>query len=296
MSQSRRLRRPWANTVSASSWSDSTYAELQWEAQRSGSGKWAVAGAILGLLIALIAFAPAAWLANGVASATDGRLLLSAARGTIWSGSALPVLTAGPGSRDASTLPSRLEWTLGLEGLGFELRLRQLCCTNGTIALQIKPGFGSMQVRLVPPPGGWVAQAPSAWLGGLGTPWNTLQLGGTVRLLSPGFTLESAQGRWRMNGRADVELAGASSRLSALDSLGSYRLSLTSDPASPGTSLLNLTTTEGALQLTGTGTWNPAGVRFRGEASAAEANQGALNNLLNIIGRRSGARSVISIG
>jgi general secretion pathway protein N len=38
-------------------------------------------------------------------------------------------------------------------------------------------------------------------------------------------------------------------------------------------------------------------VRFRGEASAATpADEPALDNLLNIIGRRNGARSVISIG
>jgi general secretion pathway protein N len=37
-------------------------------------------------------------------------------------------------------------------------------------------------------------------------------------------------------------------------------------------------------------------LRFRGEATAAEGDEGALDNLLNIIGRRQGARSVISIG
>jgi general secretion pathway protein N len=296
MIMSRRPRRPWHNSVSASTWSDSTYAEIAWEAKQTGGFKWAIAGIVLGLVAGLIAFAPAAWLAGWVQDATGDRILLSAARGTIWSGSALPVLTAGPGSRDATTLPSRISWTLGLKGLGFQLNLRQPCCMNGTVSMLIRPGFGTMQVQMVPPPGGWVAQVPSAWLGGLGTPWNTLQLGGTVRLVSPGFTLESAQGRWRLNGRADLELVGASSRLSSLESLGSYRLTLSSDPQAPGTSQLNLSTMTGALQLTGAGTWNPAGVRFRGEASAADADQAALNNLLNIIGRRNGARSVISIG
>jgi general secretion pathway protein N len=37
-------------------------------------------------------------------------------------------------------------------------------------------------------------------------------------------------------------------------------------------------------------------VRFRGEASAAGGNEAALSNLLNIIGKRQGARSAISIG
>ena len=59
---------------------------------------------------------------------------------------------------------------------------------------------------------------------------------------------------------------------------------------------LNLSTLEGALRLTGEGQWTGAGLRFRGDAQAAEGNEAALNNLLNIIGRRQGARSVISIG
>ena len=189
-----------------------------------------------------------------------------------------------------------MEWTLVPKGLGLELRARHACCLNGTVALQLKPGFGRTTAILVPPVGGWVAQWPSAWLAGLGTPFNTLQLGGAVRLTSPGLTLESVQGRWLMQGRADVELVAASSRLSTLDSLGSYRLTLAGDPARAGTSQLTLTTLEGALQLSGNGTWGANGVRFRGEARAAGEGDAALSNLLNIIGRRDGARSVISIG
>ena len=36
--------------------------------------------------------------------------------------------------------------------------------------------------------------------------------------------------------------------------------------------------------------------RFRGEARAASTDEAALSNLLNIIGRREGAKSIISIG
>jgi general secretion pathway protein N len=144
--------------------------------------------------------------------------------------------------------------------------------------------------------GGWIGQWPSAWLAGLGTPFNTLQLGGSLRLTSPGFTLETVQGRSLMKGRADIEIVNASSRLSTLDSLGSYRLTLAGDAAGAGTSQLTLSTLEGALQLSGNGSWSAAGVRFRGEARAAEGADAALSNLLNIIGRREGARSVISIG
>ena len=230
-----------------------------------------------------------------MASATDQRLLLADARGTVWSGSAVLVLTGGPESRDASALPGRLEWALGLNALALELRARQDCCLNGTVVLRLRPGLGRMGIMLMPSPG-WTAQWPSAWLGGLGTPWNTLQLGGALRLSSPGLTIESVQGRWRVDGRADVEVLGVSSRLTTLDPLGNYRVTLSGNAAQAGVAQINLSTTDGALQLSGDGTWGPGGVRFRGEARAGAADEAALTNLLNIIGRREGARSVISIG
>jgi general secretion pathway protein N len=290
-------RRGWGNTtVAATGWGESTFAELAWDKSRSAGVRWGIFGAVVGTIAALVVFAPAAWLANAVAGATNQRLLLTEARGTVWSGSAVPVLTGGPDSRDASALPGRLEWTVGTKGLAFELRASHACCLNNTIALQVRPGFGRTSVTLVPPAGGWIGQWPSAWLGGLGTPFNTLQLGGSLRLSSPGLVLETVQGRWLMKGRADVELMNASSRLSTLDSLGSYRLTLAGDAAQGGTSQLNLSTLEGALQLTGNGSWSTSGVRFRGEARAASGDDAALSNLLNIIGRREGARSVISIG
>jgi general secretion pathway protein N len=292
----RRSRRGWANTVAATGWGESTYAELAWDKSRSASLRWAVAGVVVGLLLGLVVFAPAAWLAEAVASATHQRVLLTDARGTLWSGSAVPVLTGGPGSRDASALPGRMDWTLGVRGLGFELLARQSCCLNNTVTLQLKPGLGRMNVVVLPAAGGWIGQWPSAWLGGLGTPFNTLQLGGVIRVTTPGISFESVQGRWLVRGRADIELMNASSRLSTLDSLGSYRLTLNGDASNAGGAQLTLATTEGALQLDGTGTWGANGVRFRGEARAASGDDAALSNLLNIIGRRDGARSVISIG
>lgn len=289
----RAAQRLWSPT--ATGWSESTYAEQAWEASRNAGFRWGVWGAIVGLLIGIVAFAPAAWLASGVAAATDRRLLLSDARGTVWSGSAIAVLTAGPDSRDASALPGRLQWDLGWSGPGLELRITHACCLNGTVAVQLRPGIGRLAATLVSPPG-WVGQWPASVLGGLGTPWNTLQLDGAMRLVSPGLTLEWVQGRLRVDGRADFELQNVSSRLATVDPLGTYRFTMAGDAANAGALQLGLTTTEGALQLSGTGSWGPNGVRFRGEAGAEAADEAALNNLLNIIGRRSGARSVISIG
>jgi general secretion pathway protein N len=266
--------------------------------RRPRSLRWAIAGAALGVVFALVVFAPAAWLADAVADATRQRVLLADARGTVWSGDAVAVLTGGPDSRDASALPGRLRWTLGFAGTAIELRTEHACCLNGTVVLRVKPGFGRVTTTLLPSPG-WTAQWPSALLNGLGTPFNTMQLGGTIRLSSPGLAVESVQGRVRFDGRADIELLQAASRLTTLDPLGSYRFTLTGNPAQAGgAAQLHLATEEGALVLQGDGVWEPAGgFRFRGEARAASPDDAAkLSNLLNIIGRRQGARSVISIG
>lgn len=290
----RGLRRRFASSAVPTQWQESSFAEIAWEKSRSAAARWSLVGVLLGALVGVVVFAPATWLTGAIASATGQRVLLADARGTVWSGSAIAVLTGGPGSRDASSLPGRLEWTLRFKGLGLELRARHACCLNDTVSVHLKPGLGRMTVTLAPKPD-WIGQWPGAFLGGLGTPWNTLQLGGSLRLMSSGLRLDLVQGRWIVDGQADIDMLQASSRVSTLEPLGSYRFSLMGSAGGP--SQLRLSTIDGALQLNGEGTAGPNGVRFRGEARAAtEADEAALNNLLNIIGRRNGAVSVISIG
>lgn len=258
--------------------------------------RWAVVGALIGVLLALPLFAPATWLASALAGATEGRLLLADARGTVWRGSAVLVLTGGPGSRDASALPGRLHWTLGLEGTALALRARQACCIGQELLLRVMPRLGGLQIELpastTPAPlGHW----PASWLAGLGTPWNTLQPAGTLQLTSPGFSARQVQGRWTFSGRLELELQGFASSLSTLEELGSYRLSLQGGGQGEAASL-QLSTLSGALQMRGSGQWVASKLRFNGEAQASPGAEAALNNLLNIIGRRRGALSIISIG
>ena len=107
--------------------------------------RWAAAGAALGALLALVALAPAAWVAAAVADASGQRLLLADARGTVWSGSAVPVLTGGEGSRDASALPGRVSWTLRPDGLALGVALRQACCITGELRLKVEPRIGGVR-------------------------------------------------------------------------------------------------------------------------------------------------------
>lgn len=259
---------------------------------------WALAGAALGGLAALVAFAPATWLAQGLARATSERLLLADARGTVWQGSAVLVLSGGAGSRDASALPGRLHWSVGLDGAALLLRARQACCIQDELRLRVQPRLGGLRVDVPPPAAGATAALahwPAAWLVGLGTPWNTLQPSGTLELATSGFRAESVQGRWLFSGRLDLDLRGMASSLSTLDELGSYRLSVQGEPDGEATRL-QLVTVGGALQLEGSGQWVASKLRFNGQASAAPGSEEALGNLLNIIGRRRGAVSIISIG
>jgi general secretion pathway protein N len=254
------------------------------------------AGAVLGALVALVVYAPAAWLAGGVASATGQRLLLADARGTLWQGSAVLVLTGGADSRDAAALPGRLAWRVGLAGTRLAVVARHACCLNGDLQLLVEPGVGRVKVSL-PAGDGVRGQWPASWLAGLGTPWNTLQLGGWLRLASPGLSVEAVQGRWRLDGSADLQFDDVQSRLSTLPRLGSYRIGIAgAGDGAAGGAAITLSTIEGPLLLSGSGQWATGGARFRGEARADEGAEAALNNLLNLIGRRQGALSVISIG
>lgn len=261
--------------------------------------RWSVVGALLGVLLALVIFAPASWLAQGLASATQGHLLLTDTRGSIWGGSGVLVLTGGAGSRDAAALPGRLSWRMGLRWAGgpaFSLHAAQACCINGELALLLRPGLGRFEIS-IESRADWLARWPSGWLSGLGTPWNTLQLGGSLRMSARDFRMEWVQGRWRQAGELQLDLVNMSSRISTLEPLGSYRLNLSADPANAGVSQLRLSTLDGGLLLSGQGTLSTGGKsRFIGEASAAPGREEALNNLLNIIGRRQGARSVLTIG
>ena len=140
-----------------------------------------------------------------------------------------------------------------------------------------------------------LGQWPASWLVGLGTPWNTLQPSGTLQLSSAGLVAEAVQGRWTFGGQGELQLRGLASSLSTLEELGSYRLQLQGD-ARGDAAQLQLSTLAGALQLSGSGQWAASKLRFNGQASAAPGSESALGNLLNIIGRRQGALSLISIG
>lgn len=253
---------------------------------------WGWAGLALGLVLGSLVFAPARWLGSWVQQSSGGQLQLQEAQGTVWTGSARLLLTGGAGSQDRATLPGRLQWQLRPAltgaGAGLVLQLRADCCLPQAWTWRLSPHWGGGRLALSDA----VSQWPAQWLAGLGTPWNTIAAQGQLVVRTQALSLDWSAGRLQLAGSAQLDALALSSRLSTLQPMGSYRLTL-SGGASPSLQLVTLT---GALQLSGQGQWVGNRLRFVGEASAAPESLAALSNLLNIIGRRDGARSIIKVG
>ena len=249
---------------------------------------WAIAGALAGLLPAIVVFAPAQWLTQRLSAATGGQVQLTQARGTVWTGSAQLVLTGGGASQDRAALPGRLEWQLRPSWSGLRLQVHASCCTQQPIQASIQLQLGRVRLALQDNSSQW----PAAVLAGLGTPWNTLQPQGQLMLQTRGLEAVWSAGRMVLAGTAQLDAMSMSSRLSTLRPMGSYRLNL----AGGEVPTLTISTLQGHLQLSGSGQWVGQRLRFNGEATAAPDREAALANLLNIIGRRSGARSLITVG
>ena len=250
---------------------------------------WAAAGALTGLLLALLLFAPARWLAALVRQASGERITLFEPRGSFWQGSAQLVFSGGPGSRDQAALPGQLAWRIRPTWNGMTLQLSAECCTPQALRLNAMPvGWGGVRLALADSQSSW----PAGLLAGLGTPWNTLQAQGQLVASTTGFQADWTQGRLSLAGRVQLDATHISSRLSTLQPMGSYRVTLQGGPSST----LQVSTLEGSLQLTGQGQWVGERLRFEGVASATPESIEALSNLLNIIGRRNGARSIIKVG
>lgn len=257
-------------------------------AHRRSPWGWALTGALVGLLLATLLNAPARWLIALLQPVLGERVLLQDARGTLWNGSARLTLSGGAGSTDSASLPGRLGWHIrpGWSGLGVDLNAD--CCMQQSWHWQVQPGWGGVKLLLSDS----VSQWPAHWLSGLGTPWNTVEVEGQLALSTQALVLEWASGRLLLAGQAQLDALQVSSRLSTLKPMGSYRIVLSGGSA-PG---FVLSTLDGALQLSGSGQWVGNRLRFDGAASAAPERLDALANLLNIIGRRDGARAIIKIG
>nr|CBA31601.1 hypothetical protein Csp_D27940 [Curvibacter putative symbiont of Hydra magnipapillata] len=254
---------------------------------------WAVSGITLGLLAGTLVFAPARWLAAGLDWA-GSPLQLHNAQGTLWNGSGQ--LTFQSDAQGSTALPGQLEWTLRPAWIhqqpGLRVQWRADCCLSQPWIWRISTDLHTVQLQTDDLPSSQPLRMPASMLTGLGTPWNTMQPQGRLELSTRALDIRGGTEGLQLQGALQLDALGVSTSLSTLKPIGSYRFAL-HGATHPD---LTLSTLEGALQLRGSGVIQNRRVVFDGEATAADGREDALSNLLNIIGQRQGARSLIHLG
>ena len=251
-----------------------------------------IAAALAIVFATALFLAPAQWAASYVQSATNGRVELAEANGTVWNGSAIVVI-ASPAETGASraSLPERLSWRLSpwaLLGGQLDLALSHPSALSQPLIINA-PLFGKT-VTL----GSTTMRLPASLLVGLGAPWNTVRPGGILTVSWDQLVVEP--GRWR--GRLSGEWQYASSGLTPVSPMGHYRLQ--TNGVWPGTQL-ELLTISGPLELKGNGTINEGGrLRFTGRAQAMAGTdpgvKAQLTGLISLLGRRDGEGSLLNFG
>lgn len=254
-------------------------------------------GAVFGFTLGAVAYAPASWLATGLESGSGGYVRLLNPTGTIWQGSAALVLASGQTGADKLALPSRLRWKLRLATsggpVGLDVILQADCCIQTPLTLRLAPSGLHIASGTI--------QLPLSVLQGLGTPWNTLGLRGSLMLRWVNFVLPWQQGIQHLDGAMEIQASHVATRLTTLPDIGSYQLRLaTSDstrpntvPVEPSGPQLVLSTLRGDLLLNGRGHWQDGKFRFEGEAQSTPERAAALTHLLTLLGdKRNGITKI----
>jgi general secretion pathway protein N len=236
--------------------------------------------AVLSNAAVLLTLFPAAWITPQFAKATGGHVNLVNPTGSLWHGSASLMLAAGSDTSSATLLPGRIEWHTAFWPL-FVGRVHMTMLQSDAMPTPITVDATRRGATLSQ---GAIA-VPASLLTGLGAPFNTLDLEGNVQL---------AWSDWRSFqqeafGQLTVTLIDASSRVSLVKPLGSYRVVI---QAEGNRSTLDLSTIKGPLMLNGHGTVSAGSTIFNGTASAAPEARDNLAGLLNLLGRPSGPDTV----
>jgi general secretion pathway protein N len=236
---------------------------------------------VVALLLALTAAltvaarAPAAWVGDWLEGHTRVRLL--DARGTVWHGSAFLGFSNG---RETTLVPGRIEWQLdGVRTRGLSARL-----THAWLAAPLRISLEREGLAFAK----GAARLPAGVLASAGAPFNTLKPGGTLEASWTDTVLRGTA----LTGEVQIDWRDASSALSTIVPIGSYRLRVTGRGDG---SALELVTLSGPLQMQGRGRIEGSRIRFNGTAGAEAGMQPALNGLLGVLGMRSGDKVLLAI-
>jgi general secretion pathway protein N len=231
--------------------------------------RWSLTGVGLGVYaLALIAIAPATLVDAGLQQGSQGRLRLTEARGTLWSGSGRMEIREAGGQ---SGLSENLAWRI----VPASLLRGQLVCEIG-LAQAEKHFPVTLSLSRIELANADIS-LPAAVLG-LGVPkLAPLGLTGTVSIHVTRLSIA----RDAMVGNATVQWRAAGSALSSLSPLGDYEMQLDAEGATVN---VQLGTLKGPLRLDGKGSWRygnrPA---FLGMARVAPPDLQRLAPLLRLI-------------
>jgi general secretion pathway protein N len=256
--------------------------------------------ALIATLAVALARANATWLDWGFGYMSQGRVALAEANGTLWQGSGRLVLVDVVAQRDANqqsrgaeiqrsslngvAVPGRVAWRLNpwpllLGRVDLALRLdgmsRDITVRGNAREVAVSEGNLSL---------------PAVDLSRLGSPWSTLRPSGALALKWDALNFRNNG----FDGKAQIELREASAAISPINPVGSYRVDLSGQGNDTG---VTLSTLQGPLRLTGTGSFNARnGLRMNAEAIADEGERLRLQSMLGLIGRREGEKVIIKIG
>ena len=248
---------------------------------------WSLAGMASAALTVLIFF-PATWMAPMLELQTAGRLTLGDARGTLWRGSAFIGGAAGENEPVTPLLPGRFSWEFSpLVLLGnVEIDLENAAALSRPV--RVTGNWHQWQVSPA------AITLPAERLAALGTPLNTVQPSGQLRLSWEPLQLARQNGRIEMTGIVNLEMNDIASKMSPVRPLGSYDLALVW--RGPQASV-TLKTVKGPMLLSGSGMLSDGHFQFSGKVESETGQEERLANFLNLLGQRrnEGGKDVIAL-
>ena len=213
--------------------------------------------------------APASLLNLPLQRYSEARLSLANCQGTIWHGSATPVLHRG----STADIPLHtLSWQIRPLALLRGQLNALLSWDDSATPMELTLSRQSVTLTHI------LLPLPAEVLGELSPYLRPAQLGGSLLIESPQLTYSNNH----VEGNASTRWSDASSALSAVRPLGDYQIDIVAKQDS-----LNavLTTLNGALLLEGQGNWSSGQkFHFNGTAHAAPESQAMLGELLNNLG------------
>lgn len=250
--------------------------------------------AILFGLLAAIVHAPATWLDELLATATQDRLRLAQARGTLWQGQAQVLLRVqAPSAQHASLSPSAKVEGLALPH-ALQWKLNPFALMAGGPAIELSMQGLDRPLRLA-----WrdhVLQVPAGQLdlprldfSALGSPWNSLQPSARLQLRwSELLVSGQASGEAVSSGQLKLVISDLAARISPVQPLGSYEWQL--DLAQ--LRRWQFRTLDGVLDLRA---MPEAGRGIRIEARPQASEENRLRPLLSLMGKREADATVLRL-